>query len=391
MRMALRNFATSRMRAFLSILGIVIGVASVIAITTLGRSATVSIQTEIARSGLGTLVVQGQRSNDPRMARLYTPELAADLKRQVAGIQAVSPLHVRSALMRYADRRHRGSVLALTEETQGLFDLRMSEGRYLSTEDLGRRRSVVVLGAEAARVLFPTKSALGEHVRLYLDSVRSFKVIGVIDSRPDALGLSFDMSVCVPLSTYSSRIQPLRSVQRYAVGVQDAADVVRVTRAVTEFFRALTGGTTDFRVLSPSAVSELFDAVTSTLNAFLTAIAAISLIVGGVGIMNIMLGAGTERTKEVGIRKALGATPGAIRGQFLTEAVTLTLVGGALGRVRGTALSWWGTWLLGWNFAPNPGAYPLALAFASGVGICFGLYPAIRASRLDPVQALAYE
>ena len=131
--------------------------------------------------------------------------------------------------------------------------------------------------------------------------------------------------------------------------------------------------------------------MTSTLNAFLTTIAAISLIVGGVGIMNIMLVSVTERTKEIGIRKALGASPAVIRGQFLTEAVTLTLFGGVLGVLLGTGLSYWGTWLLGWSFAPDPAAYPLALAFSGSVGVGFGLYPAIRASRLDPVQALSYE
>ena len=135
----------------------------------------------------------------------------------------------------------------------------------------------------------------------------------------------------------------------------------------------------------------MFQAVTMTLNAFLTGIAAISLIVGGIGIMNIMLVSVTERTREIGIRKAMGASPAAILGQFMTEAITLSIVGGVIGMIVGTGLSSFGTWLFGWNYTPNPAAYPISMLFASSVGIFFGLYPAVRASRLNPVDALNYE
>lgn len=293
--------------------------------------------------------------------------------------------------MRHAATQHRGTLLAVTEEAPGVFDLELAEGRFLSTLDRERRSSVVVLGAEAADVLFPTSAAVGQHVRVYLKPPRSFTVIGVVASRPDAVGLSFDSSVYVPFETYGNRIEPIARVGRYAIGVRNEADVLAVSRDVEDFFFERTGNRNAVRIVSPSTVAEMFDAVTSTLSAFLTGIAAISLIVGGVGIMNIMLVSVTERTKEIGIRKALGASPRVIRGQFLIEAVTLTLVGGLLGVVIGTLISYWGTWLLGWSFSPNPWAYPLALLFSSSVGIFFGLYPAIRASRLDPVQALAYE
>jgi putative ABC transport system permease protein len=197
--------------------------------------------------------------------------------------------------------------------------------------------------------------------------------------------------VFVPFDTYTRRVEPIARVQRYAVGIRQGADVIGITRRIEDFFFELTGSRSAIRLLTPSAVAEAFNAVTSTLNIFLAVIAAISLVVGGIGIMNIMFVSVSERTKEIGIRKALGASPAVIRGQFLTEAVTLTLSGGVLGIVFGTAMSYAGTWLLGWSFAPSPWAYPLALAFSSAVGIFFGLYPAIRASRLDPVQALMFE
>jgi putative ABC transport system permease protein len=379
------------MRTFLSVLGIIIGVASVIAITTMGRSATLSVQAEIARSGLGTIVVVPKPENNPQLIRLFTPELAPRIKRTVAGIGAVMPMLSRNCLAKYEGSVYKGTVMAVSEDSPEIFELNLAEGRFFSALDRERRGSVVVLGAEAASALFPTSSPIGKRIRLYLDPMRSFKVVGMLAPRPDALNLSFDAAVYVPFDTYSRRVQPITRVQRYAIGVRDGADLIEVTRRIEEFFYELTRSRTAYRIISPSAVAETFHAVTSTLNLFLTAIAAISLFVGGIGIMNIMFVSVTERTREIGIRKALGASPAVIRGQFLTEAVTLTMFGGLLGIVIGTLLSYGLTWMFGWRFAPSPFSYPLALLFSSAVGIFFGLYPAIRASQLDPVQALMYE
>jgi putative ABC transport system permease protein len=293
--------------------------------------------------------------------------------------------------MTYQGTMHKGNVMAVNEDTPGIFDLSLQEGRFFSSLEREQRGSVVVLGAEAANTLFPTSSPIGRRIRLYLSPMRSFRVVGVLSSHADALGLSFDSSVYVPFDTYTRRVEPVTRVPRYAVGAQKGVDVIEMSRRVEDFFFGLTGRRTAIRLVSPSAAAETFKAVTSTLNAFLTVIAAISLVVGGIGIMNIMFVSVTERTKEIGIRKALGASPAVIRGQFLTEAVTLTLFGGVLGILLGTAMSFAGTWLLGWSFAPSPFAYPLALVFSSAIGIFFGLYPAIRASRLDPVQALMFE
>jgi ABC-type antimicrobial peptide transport system permease subunit len=390
-RLALRSFSSGRLRAFLSVLGIVIGVASVIAITTLGRSATYSVQSEIARAGLGTIVILPRPGRDPQLIRLFTPELANRLQHRVAGIGEVIPMNARNALIKYGRREQRGGILAVTEQLPRIFDLEVAEGRFLTPEDRARRSSVVVLGAELAGILFPTSSALGKHVRLYLNQVRSFEVVGVMESRADSMSISFDTSAYVPFETYANRVEKITRVQRYAVGVAEKTEVLEVAGRIEEFFLELTGSRTAVRLISPSTVAEMFNEISSTLNAFLAGVAAISLVVGGIGIMNIMLVSVTERTKEIGIRKALGAAPTVILGQFLTEAVTLTLAGGILGVALGTALSYWGAWLLGWRFAPSYFAYPLALAFSSSIGIFFGLYPAIRASRLDPVEALSYE
>ncbi len=390
-RLAFGSFASNRMRSFLSLLGIIIGVASVIAITSLGRSATTTIQGEIARAGLGTIVVQPSSEADPALLRLLTPAFSDRLAREVQGIATVMPLQRTSVIVKYRDREHKADLMAVTEELQSILDIPVDVGRFLSEQDRSRSRSVVVLGAEVASELFPVGSAVGKHVRLYLNPVRSFEVVGVLESRTKTMGLKFDPSVFLPFDTYSARIERVSRVQRYVVGVVDETDVLNVADRIERYFINLSGKEDSVSIDSPSTVAEMFQAVTVTLNAFLTGIAAISLIVGGIGIMNIMLVSVTERTREIGIRKALGASPAAILGQFMTEAITLSIVGGILGMIVGTGLSSFGTWLFGWNYTPNPMAYPISMLFASSVGIFFGLYPAVRASRLNPVDALNYE
>jgi ABC-type antimicrobial peptide transport system permease subunit len=390
-RLAFGSFATNRMRSFLSLLGIIIGVASVIAITSLGRSATMTVQGEIARAGLSTIVVQPRSETDTALLRLFTPAFSDRLATEISGIDTVMPMQGSSVVVKYRDREYKADLLAVTEQMQSILDIPLDEGRFLSEQDRLKRRSVVVLGAEVAAELFPVGSAVGKHVRLQLNPVRSFEVVGVMKSRAETMRLEFDPSIFLPFETYSARIQRITYVQSYVIGVVDETDVLNVANRIERYFFNLSGKEDSVRVRSPSEIADMFQAVTVTLNAFLTGIAAISLIVGGIGIMNIMLVSVTERTREIGIRKALGASPAAILGQFMTEAVTLSIVGGILGMIVGTALSSFGTWLFGWDYTPNPMAYPISMLFAGSVGIFFGLYPAVRASRLNPVDALNYE
>lgn len=390
-RLAFGSFTSNRMRSFLSLLGIIIGVASVIAITSLGRSATTTIQREISSAGLGVIVVRPGSEADASLLRQFTPAFSDRLAREVPGISTVMPLQRSSAIVKHGDRKYNADFMAVTPQLLSILDIPLNDGRFVSEQDGTERRSVLVLGADVAAELFPVGSAVGEHVRVYLNPVRSFEVVGVLEPRADSMGMEFDPSVFLPFDTYSTRIARVNRVQRYVVGVDEETEVLTVADRIQKYFTKLSGKENTVQIDSPSAVAEIFQAVTVTLNAFLTGIAAISLIVGGIGIMNIMLVSVTERTREIGIRKALGASPSAILGQFMTEAITLSIVGGIIGMIVGTGLSSFGTWLFGWRYAPNPAAYPISMLFASSVGIFFGLYPAIRASRLNPVDALNYE
>jgi ABC-type antimicrobial peptide transport system permease subunit len=392
-RMALREFAGNRMRTFLSLLGIVIGIGSVISITTLGQSATASVQKQVAQGGLETIMVFPGRDAAKEVRRLFTVELGERLKSEVQGVREVTPLVQAGYFLKHGrDTYENGTVLGVQASFPGIYSYQSAAGAFLSEEDVQKRRSVVVLGAEIAAALFPEGQALDQYVRIYRKGVaRSFKVVGVMEAKTGTMGMDFDGSAYIPYETYSSRLERLENVQRYAIGTVPGVDVLKVSEKVDEFFTRLTGNEDSFRVMSPSTIAEMFTNVTKTLNLFLTGVAAISLVVGGIGIMNIMLVSVAERTKEIGIRKALGAAPRAIRGQFLTEAVTLTLVGGLVGMALGTALSFLATALLKWTFAPQAASYALAVACSSAVGIFFGLYPAARAARLQPVEALSFE
>jgi putative ABC transport system permease protein len=392
-RMALREFGANRLRTFLSLLGIVIGIGSVISITTLGQSATASVQKQVAQGGLETIMVFPGRDAAKEVRRLFTVELGQKLKSEVQGIREVTPVVQAGYFLKHGrDTYENGAVLGVQASFPGIYNYQNAAGAFLSEEDVQRRRSVLVLGAEIASELFPEGEAVGQYVRIYRKGVaRSFKVIGVMKEKTGTMGMDFDASAYIPYETYSARLERLENVQRYAIGTVSGADVLKVSEKVEGYFAKLTGNTDSFRVISPSTIAEMFTNVTKTLNLFLTGVAAISLVVGGIGIMNIMLVSVAERTKEIGIRKALGAAPKAIRGQFLTEAVTLTLVGGLVGMALGTALSFLATALLKWSFAPQAASYALAVACSSAVGIFFGLYPAARAARLQPVEALSFE
>jgi putative ABC transport system permease protein len=205
------------------------------------------------------------------------------------------------------------------------------------------------------------------------------------------MGMDFDAAVFIPFETFRARLRRTDRVQRYLAVVSPGQESLAVSEALKDFLSARTGNPDSYRVMSPASLAAMLTGITSTLNIFLTGVAAISLLVGGVGIMNIMLVSVTERTKEIGIRKALGASSRRIMEQFLIEAVALTLAGGTIGVGVGVGLSAVATAAFSWEFSLSPSSIFVALGFSSLVGLFFGWYPAARAARLDPVAALMYE
>jgi len=389
-KLSFKDFSGNKLRTFLSILGIVIGVASIITITTLGRSATVSIQKQVATMGLETINIFA-RGNDSESRRKFTPELAGKIKENVEGVKDVIPVNRSTMRLQRGRNTYQADVTAVSASFTNVFDYEIGDGKFITDADNSRRKSVVVLGAEAAERLFPDGDALGKYIRIYRKQAKSFRVVGVMKAKTRTMGMDFDTSVYVPRKTYNQRLKRITYVRNYVIGTKKGGDVLSISKKIEDYLFKLTGDEESYRVISPATIASIYTGITNTLNLFLTGIAAISLIVGGIGIMNIMLVSVAERTKEIGIRKALGATPKVIRGQFLVEAVTLTLFGGLIGIALGVGLSYVITLFLKWLFAPKFSAFLLAVLFSSAVGIFFGLYPAIQASRLQPVEALTYE
>lgn len=389
-KLAFTNFTSNKLRTFLSVLGIVIGVGSVITITTIGRSASANIYTQISRAGLETISVYASGQNR-EVRRFFTEELGDKIKKAVKGIKEVIPINRNNFQLKHRYMTYDGTVMGLSPFFADVYSYEPAEGNFLSEEDNLKRRNVIVLGSEVATELFPEGGAVGNYIRLFRNQSKSFKVIGVMKEKSQGIGMSYNDSSYIPYNTFTQRLQKVANVQLYAIGTKKGADVLAIAEEVEKFLLAETGSEEGYKVFSPSTIAEMSTSITDTLNLFLSGVAAISLIVGGIGIMNIMLASVAERTKEIGIRKALGASPGTIAGQFLTESITLTGVGGLLGILLGTGLSSLGVSLMNWEFVPDFGAFVIAILVSSSVGIFFGLYPAMRASKLDPIEALNYE
>lgn len=389
-RSAFLSLSGNKMRTLLSVIGIVIGVASVIAITALGESAGQSIKKQIAKSGLETITVSLGRDAGAEMKRIFTEELIPSIQ-EVDGILSVIPFNQKNFQLRTTEANAQDSVATALPEYVKLFSLNLTEGRFIQAEDIEAKSMVVVLGSELATSLFPSGDAIGKYVSILGDKRNRLRVIGILETKNDISGMSFDSIAFIPRTSYLTRVVKTSRVDRFVIQADIKKDVAATAKSLETKLTKMAGSSTAFRVMSPSTIAETFSGVTSTLSAFLAGIAAISLIVGGIGIMNIMLVSVTERTKEIGIRKAIGASAQVILMQFLIEAATLTLLGGFFGIVFGSLISYVVCKSFSWDFIISWQAVLIALFVSAGTGLFFGLYPASRASKMEPVSALNYE
>lgn len=379
---------TSKMRTLLSLLGIVIGVASVIAILTLGQSATKSITQTIVEGGLEMVTIFPSRTS--KKASEFTEDFGNNLKTQIADIETVLPVNSSSANIRYGQQMITGTVTGVLSTYASVLDYTSKEGSFFSLSDNLLSRQVVVLGADIADELFPDGDALGKYISVFRNQAKSYVVVGVMEDKESSFNLSYNGSIYIPYNTYVQRFMKPNNVGSYVVRVSDGADALLVSDNISAYLDN-TVGTDAYRIFSPASLAEMAESITGTFSSFLAAIAAISLLVGGIGIMNIMLVTVAERTKEIGIRKALGASPVTIMGQFITEAIVLTLTGGVIGIGLGTLLSYVVAKAVGWQLFLSYSSFVYAAGFSTLVGVFFGWYPAFKASKLDPIEALNYE
>ena len=393
--LALRSIRRNLLRSFLTILGIVIGVSAVITMVTLGNGATLAVQNQIA--GLGTNLLQvrpGQRMGPGSGGAPTFKDSDADvIAQQIGGIYAVAPEARATATVVAGGRNWSSSVIGSNNEWLKTGNWQLASGRQFTADEIRAGSAVCIIGATVRRELFANVDPLGELLR-----VRNFscEIIAVLASKGQgAFGNDQDDTVLVPLNTLQRRITGSKRINTLLVSMQDGSEPERVKSSLRELLRELrklsASDEDNFNILDTKQLADTLSGTTRVMTMLLGAVAAVSLLVGGIGIMNIMLVSVTERTREIGLRLAIGALEREVLLQFLIEAVVLAALGGLIGILLATLASLLLAAAMAVPYVFNVGVNLLSFVFSAGIGVVFGYFPAQRAARLDPIEALRHE
>lgn len=395
--LSLRSIRRNLMRSVLTTLGIVIGVAAVVTMVTVGRGATQAVRAQIESLGSNLLQIRpGQRLGPGQPGGGAPPFKLADanaIATQIGGVAAVAP-EVRSAVTVVAEGRNWSTTATgITNDYFTTGNWTLADGRRFEDAELQAGAAVCVIGATVRRELFGGADPLGRALR-----VRNFtcEVVGLLAAKGQGtMGIDQDDLVLMPVATVQRRLTGSTRVNTLLVSVQPGSDTDRVKSSIAQLLRERRklGPADDdnFNVLDTQQLAQTLSGTTQLLTGLLGAVAAVSLLVGGIGIMNIMLVSVTERTREIGLRLAIGALEREVLAQFLVEAVVLAALGGLVGLVLATAASVGLSALLQVPYAFQPGINALAFGFSAAIGVVFGFVPARRAARLDPIEALRHE
>ena len=398
--LAIREIRRNLMRASLTVLGIIIGVAAVITMVTLGNGATEMIRAQVSSLGSNLVMVRpGQRMGPGQQGGL-TPSFKEDdvkaLLEGVASIRAVAPVSQRSSAVNYMAEGQYTQVTGTSANYLEIGNWQLAEGRIFYENEEKAGRLVCVLGQTVKKALFSNTSPVGEKIRL---RGVSCEVIGVLASKgQSAMGQDQDDTVIMPLRAFQRRIAGRRSRQDVGtlmVSIHDGLSTDKAVKDITALLRERRGlapnEVDNFSVFGTKQIAETLSSTTRILTALLGAVAAVSLLVGGIGIMNIMLVSVTERTREIGTRLAIGALENEVLLQFLVEAVALSSFGGLAGIALALVASLILTSVMSLPLVLSPTIILLSFGVSAGIGVLFGFVPARRAARLDPIEALRHE
>jgi ABC-type antimicrobial peptide transport system permease subunit len=396
LKLAVQAIRRNALRSFLTLLGIVIGVCAVIAMVTIGNGTTEKVKEQMAKLGTNVLFIRPGQWGPGRSSATAKPFNIRDiteLRDQLRGVKAVAPMAQQSVTVIYGSESRSVGTIGTDASYIVTQDWDLTAGRNFLASETRSGRAVCIIGETVHDKLFGSTDPVGKRIRV--DNI-SCEVIGLLAEKGESgFGTDRDDVILMPLRTFQRRIAGNTDINTINVSARDGVDTAKVQADIERLLRERRGikpgEEDDFRVADMKQIADTQTATTGVLTMLLGAVAGVSLLVGGIGIMNIMLVSVTERTREIGIRLAVGAQESQVLMQFLVEAVVLSLFGGTVGVVLGLALAGLASAGMSIPFVLNPSIVVIAFAFSALIGIVFGYFPARRAAQLDPIDALRHE
>ncbi|MBO6676609.1 MAG: ABC transporter permease [Rhizobiales bacterium] len=395
--LAVQAIFRNALRSFLTVLGVVIGVAAVIAMVIIGQGSAEQVTTDVEKLGSNVLLIMPGQDAFERGARSVDPMFTLDdnnkVETQLGIVELSAPIAANRARAVFGNESRRTDIIGTDNRYFDAAEWEIERGRTFDPSEIQSGRSVCILGETVREALFGQSDPIGEAIRV---ASLSCEVIGHVRSKgASTFGSDQDDFILMPLRAYQRRIAGSSDVTMMFVSVRDGVSMERATQELELLMREIRRigprEEDDFSVMDMEQIATMLTGITAVLTGLLSAVAAVSLLVGGIGIMNIMLVSVTERTREIGIRLAIGAQARQVLTQFLIEAIVLSLIGGFIGVVLGLTLAFVGSNLLNVPFTPDIGIVVMAFTFSAVVGVVFGYFPARRAARMDPIEALRRE